>query len=94
MSKLSFATKAGRKKMPDFHEVKPPSRHLYKEGGKDGQKIAGRASEEMTESSQGMTQRSYGRTLFQTSVSAKSLDSLARVLRRPKMKKGIKPVSG
>ncbi|PTQ70401.1 tyrosine-type recombinase/integrase [Pseudomonas sp. GV071] len=34
--------------MPGFHEVRALSLHLYKKAGKDGQKIAGHASEEMT----------------------------------------------
>ncbi|AHC65011.1 integrase [Pseudomonas aeruginosa] len=34
--------------MPGFHEIRALSLHLYKKAGKDGQKIAGHASEEMT----------------------------------------------
>jgi integrase len=34
--------------MPGFHEIRALSLHLYKRAGKDGQKIAGHASEEMT----------------------------------------------
>ncbi|VVN65176.1 hypothetical protein PS726_00044 [Pseudomonas fluorescens] len=34
--------------MPGFHEVRALSLHLYKKAGKDGQKIAGHASEGMT----------------------------------------------
>ncbi|AHZ72766.1 hypothetical protein OU5_5687 [Pseudomonas mandelii JR-1] len=34
--------------MPGFHEVRALSLHLYKKAGKDGQKIAGHASESMT----------------------------------------------
>lgn len=34
--------------MPGFHEVRALSLRLYKKAGKDGQKIAGHASEEMT----------------------------------------------
>lgn len=33
--------------MPGFHEARVLSLHLYKKAGKDGQKIAGHASEEM-----------------------------------------------
>ncbi len=33
---------------PGFHEIRALSLHLYKKAGKDGQKIAGHASEEMT----------------------------------------------
>lgn len=38
--------------MPGFHEVRALSLHLYKKAGKDGQKIAGHASEEMTKNYQ------------------------------------------
>lgn len=38
--------------MPGFHEVRALSQHLYKKAGKDGQKIAGHASEEMTKNYQ------------------------------------------
>lgn len=34
--------------MPVFHEVRALSLHLYQKAGKDGQKIAGHASESMT----------------------------------------------
>lgn len=34
--------------MPGFHEVRALSLHLYKRAGKDGQKIAGHATEHMT----------------------------------------------
>lgn len=34
--------------LPGFHEIRALSLHLYKRAGKDGQKIAGHASEEMT----------------------------------------------
>ncbi|HBP5242294.1 hypothetical protein EQH77_31310 [Pseudomonas aeruginosa] len=34
--------------MPGFHEIRALSLHLYKKTGKDGQKIAGHASAEMT----------------------------------------------
>ena len=34
--------------MPGFHEVRALSLHMYKKAGKDGQKIAGHATEEMT----------------------------------------------
>lgn len=34
--------------MPGFHEVRALSLHLYQKAGKDGQKIAGHASEKMT----------------------------------------------
>ncbi len=37
---------------PGFHEVRALSLHLYKKAGKDGQKIAGHASEEMTKNYQ------------------------------------------
>jgi hypothetical protein len=33
--------------MPGFHEVRALSLHLYKKAGKDGQKIAGHASEQL-----------------------------------------------
>jgi integrase len=38
--------------MPGFHEVRALSLHLYKKAGKDGQKIAGHASEGMTKNYQ------------------------------------------
>ena len=38
--------------MPGFHEVRALSLHLYKKAGKDGQKIAGHASEKMTKNYQ------------------------------------------
>ncbi len=38
--------------MPGFHEVRALSLHLYKNAGKDGQKIAGHASEGMTKNYQ------------------------------------------
>lgn len=38
--------------MPGFHEVRALSLHLYKKAGKDGQKIAGHAREEMTKNYQ------------------------------------------
>lgn len=38
--------------MPGFHEVRALSLHLYQKAGKDGQKIAGHASEEMTKNYQ------------------------------------------
>jgi hypothetical protein len=38
--------------MPGFHEVRALSLHLYKKGRKDGQKIAGHATEEMTKNQQ------------------------------------------
>ncbi len=38
--------------MPGFHEVRALSLHLYKKAGKDGQKIAGHASERMTKNYQ------------------------------------------
>ncbi|MFJ3486203.1 phage integrase Arm DNA-binding domain-containing protein [Pseudomonas sp. NPDC090202] len=38
--------------MPGFHEVRALSLFLYKKAGKDGQKIAGHASEEMTKNYQ------------------------------------------
>ncbi|RMP26124.1 tyrosine-type recombinase/integrase [Pseudomonas coronafaciens] len=38
--------------MPGFHEVRALSLHLYKKAGKDGQKIAGHASEDMTKNYQ------------------------------------------
>ncbi|RMS71136.1 Prophage lambda integrase [Pseudomonas savastanoi] len=38
--------------MPGFHEVRALSLHLYKKAGKNGQKIAGHASEEMTKNYQ------------------------------------------
>lgn len=38
--------------MPGFHEVRALSLHLYKKAGKEGQKIAGHASEEMTKNYQ------------------------------------------
>lgn len=38
--------------MPGFHKVRALSLHLYKKAGKDGQKIAGHASEEMTKNYQ------------------------------------------
>jgi len=38
--------------MPGFHEVRALSLHLYKKAGKDGQKIAGHASESMTKNYQ------------------------------------------
>jgi integrase len=38
--------------MPGFHEVRALSLHLYKRAGKDGQKIAGHASEGMTKNYQ------------------------------------------
>lgn len=37
---------------PGFHEIRALSLHLYKKAGKDGQKIAGHASEEMTKNYQ------------------------------------------
>jgi len=38
--------------MPGFHEVRALSLHLYKKAGKDGQKIAGHASEGVTKNYQ------------------------------------------
>lgn len=38
--------------MPGFHEVRALSLHLYQKAGKDGQKIAGHASETMTKNYQ------------------------------------------
>lgn len=38
--------------MPGFHEVRALSLHLYQKAGKDGQKIAGHASESMTKNYQ------------------------------------------
>ena len=38
--------------MPGFHEVRALSLHLYKKAGKDGQKIAGHATEGMTKNYQ------------------------------------------
>jgi hypothetical protein len=38
--------------LPGFHEVRALSLHLYKKAGKDGQKIAGHASEGMTKNYQ------------------------------------------
>lgn len=38
--------------MPGFHEIPALSLHLYKLAGKDRQRIAGHASEEMTHSYQ------------------------------------------
>lgn len=38
--------------MPGFHEVRVSARHLYQKVGKDGQKIAGHASETMTKNYQ------------------------------------------
>lgn len=38
--------------MPGFHEIRALSLHLYKRAGKDGQRIAGHASEEMTKNYQ------------------------------------------
>ncbi|WDG79205.1 phage integrase Arm DNA-binding domain-containing protein [Pseudomonas chlororaphis] len=38
--------------MPGFHEVRALSLHLYQKAGKDGQKIAGHASEAMTKNYQ------------------------------------------
>mgnify|MGYP001051105014 CR=1 FL=1 len=38
--------------MPGFHEVRVQSRIWTKKAGKNGQKIAGHASEEMTKNSQ------------------------------------------
>jgi hypothetical protein len=38
--------------MQGFHEVRALSLHLYKKAGKDGQKIAGHASEGMTKNYQ------------------------------------------
>ena len=38
--------------MPGFHEVRALSLHLYKRAGKDGQAIAGHASETMTKNYQ------------------------------------------
>lgn len=38
--------------MPGFHEVRALSLHLYKKAGKDGQRIAGHASEGMTKNYQ------------------------------------------
>ncbi|MGA4442555.1 tyrosine-type recombinase/integrase [Ectopseudomonas hydrolytica] len=37
---------------PGFHEIRALSLHLYKKAGKDGQRIAGHASEEMTKNYQ------------------------------------------
>lgn len=37
---------------PGFHEIWALSLHLYKKAGKDGQKIAGHASEDMTKNYQ------------------------------------------
>ena len=38
--------------MPGFHEVRALSLHLYQKAGKDGQKIAGHATENMTKNYQ------------------------------------------
>ena len=38
--------------MPGFHEVRALSLHLHKKAGKDGQKIAGHASDGMTKNYQ------------------------------------------
>lgn len=38
--------------MPGFHEVRALSLHLYQKAGKDGQKVAGLASESMTKNYQ------------------------------------------
>ena len=38
--------------MPGFHEVRALSLHIYQKAGKDGQKIAGHASETMTKNYQ------------------------------------------
>ena len=41
--------------MPGFHEVRALSLHLYKRAGKDGQAIAGHASEIMTKTTRKIT---------------------------------------
>ncbi len=41
--------------MPGFHEVRALSLHLYKKAGKDGQAIAGHASEIMTKTTRKIT---------------------------------------
>ncbi|SQH34364.1 putative family S43 non-peptidase protein [Pseudomonas mucidolens] len=52
--------------MPGFHEVRALSLHLYKKAGKDGQKIAGHASEGMTKTTSETTRKSSGPRRFQT----------------------------
>jgi hypothetical protein len=55
--------------MPDFHEVRALSLHLYQKTGKAGQKIAGRASQDMTRTIRRTTRRESGPRRFQTSIS-------------------------
>lgn len=47
--------------MPGFHEVRALSLHLYHKAGRDGQKIAGHASESMTRTTRRITRISCGR---------------------------------
>ncbi|MGI4836385.1 MAG: hypothetical protein ACRYF9_02060 [Janthinobacterium lividum] len=67
--------------LPGFHEVRALSLHLYKRAGKDGQKIAGHASEEMTRNYQRDHADVVWSEVERTWISAKSLGGFAPVLR-------------
>lgn len=68
--------------LPGFHEVRALSLHLYKRAGKDGQKIAGHASEEMTRNYQRDHADVVWSEVERTWISAKSLGGFAPVLRQ------------
>ena len=74
--------------MPGFHEVRALSLHLYQKAGKDGQKIAGHASETMTKN----YQRDHAEVIWSeaipdlniSEITGQFCTSFARFLRRHK----------
>ncbi|WP_434707644.1 hypothetical protein [Pseudomonas sp. R1-1] len=67
--------------MPGFHEVRALSLHLYQKAGKDGQKIAGHASETMTKNYQKDHAEIVWSEAIPDLILAKSPGSFAQVLR-------------
>lgn len=59
---------------PGFHEIRALSLHLYKKAGKDGQKIAGHASEEMTKN----YQRDHAEIVWSDAVPDLDIGEIAR----------------
>ena len=83
--------------MPGFHEVRALSLHLYKRAGKDGQAIAGHASETMTKN----YQKDQANVIWSDAIPDLNISEItgqfcahfAPVLRKAETRKGTKSVN-